>query len=218
MTDPRSQDPSQDLPRDLPRRPVAQPPRGEKAALVLLSPDRRRARFSGLAVAATYDADATARCSRQRCPVAGEHEVPHAAGTCGFHATTDDPLGWMLPESALLQVELYGRIIRHERGWRAARQRVLGARFLQACMSCYSPAPDAVLVTAPAPTDQRALLVGPRCPRCADAWRWPDAGERVAMADLAGLLGTEVCWADEAVSREVLRRAAGRRPPLRRAA
>ena len=203
---------------DLPRRLAPEPSRGEKVALVLLSPDRRRARFSGLAVSSTYGPEATARCSAQRCPVGGEHPAPHPAGTCGFHATTDDPLGWMLPEAALLEVELFGRIIRHERGWRASRQRVLGARFLRACMSCYAFAVDAVLVTAPAPMDQRALMVAPRCRRCAEAWRWPDVGETVSMADLAGLLGTEVSWAADAVTREVLRRAAGRRPPSRQAA
>lgn len=124
----------------------------------------------------------------------------------------------MLPESVLLDVELYGRVVRHERGWRASAQWVLGARFVQGCMSCYQHDPETVLVTVPAPIAERALMVGPRCRRCAAVWRWPDTGERIELSDLGGLLATEVSWADAATSREVLRRAAGRRPPGRTSA
>jgi hypothetical protein len=199
----------------LPRRRSSKPPRVEKVGLVLLSEDRRRARFAGLSVNQPYAAEDRARCRTERCPVEGEHAPPHVAGTCGFHGTSDDPLGWMLPETALLDVELYGRIIRHERGWRAASQRVLGAQFIRGCMSCYQADPEAVLVTIPAPVVERALLVGPRCRRCAAVWRWPDNGGQIAVPDLAGMLGTEVSWADAATSAEVLRRSIGRRPPGR---
>lgn len=201
----------------LPWRRSAQAPHLRKAGLVLLTEDRTSARFVGLSVHQPYRAEATACCCTERCPVDRVHEAPHAAGTCGFHGTSDDPLGWIIPESAILEVELYGRVIRHERGWRASRQRVLGARFVRGCMSCCAYDPQARLVTVPAPVVERALLVGPRCRRCAAVWRWPSMGEGIGLADLAGLLGTEVSWADEATSREVCRRTAGRRPPTRAA-
>lgn len=173
---------------------------------MLLAADRRLGRFAGLSVGAPYTAHDRAHCFRERCPVDGNHPAPHPRGSCGFYGSTGDPLEWMLPEAALLDVELFGRVIRHERGWRAEGQRVLGARFVHGCAACLRPTADPVLVTAPAPVDTGGLLVSPRCPRCARVWRAPTWGEVLEPAELAGLLGTEVTWLDTSDSARVLRR------------
>ena len=58
-----------------------------------------------------------------------KHEAPHAECTCGFHAVADKP-GWTYGGGAIhaiLEVELFGRVIEHEHGYRAEKQRVLCA-------------------------------------------------------------------------------------------
>ncbi|HVL99034.1 MAG TPA: hypothetical protein VM324_07065 [Egibacteraceae bacterium] len=186
-----------------------------KAGWVLLAADRRSGRFAGLSVGAPYRAHDRARCFRERCPVDGNHAAPHPRGTCGFYGSTGDPLAWMLPEAALLDVELFGRVIRHERGWRAGGQRVLGVRFLHGCAACLRPVTGPLLVTAPAPVDTRGVLVAPRCARCAQVWRSPSYGDVLEPAELAGLLGTEVSWLDPVRSARVLQRQARSRRPGR---
>jgi hypothetical protein len=114
----------------LPSSVRADPLLGRKAALIVLNHARSQAHFLGLSVNVPYGSDDSARCLEGRCPVLGEHEVPHPDGSCGFHATTEDPLQWFMPEVALLHVEFFGRVIRHERGVRASHQRVLGAAFV----------------------------------------------------------------------------------------
>jgi hypothetical protein len=192
-----------------PRRLQVDPPRVRKAGWVLLDETRTWATFAGLSVTLRYGSEAEARCSRERCPVSENHAAPHPAGTCGFHGTDTDPLAWMVPEGAVLDVELYGRVIRHERGWRASHQRVLGVAFARGCMECRREVPDPVLATVRAPMVGRQLLVVPRCGRCAAVWRGRD-DDPIAVADLAGLLGTEVSWAGPQVTARALRQG-GRR-------
>lgn len=140
------------------------------------------------------------------------HPAPHPHGTCGFYGATGDPLDWMMPQAALLDVELYGRVVRHERGWRASRQRVLGARFARGCVDCLAREARPALVTRRDPLGSPRLLVAARCGRCVAVWRSPSDGELVAPAELAGLLGTEVSWLDETTSAHVLRCGASRAP------
>lgn len=185
---------------------VAAPVRVRKVGWVLLSGDRSAGRFRGLSAPVAYTADDRARCLRERCPVGSNHTAPHFLGTCGFHGSTADPYGWMLPDTAMLDVELYGRVIRHERGWRAAGQRVLGAWFVKGCTSCVRPAREAVLVTATPQTDPRSWVVAPRCARCARVWHSSELGYCLTAGELAGLLGTEVSWLGPAASGQVLDR------------
>lgn len=198
----------------LPARAAAEPIAVRKAAWTLVSPDRRAGRFAGMSVGLAYRAHDRAHCQRERCPVQANHEAPHPQGTCGFYGSTGDPLGWMMPESALLDVELFGRVIRHERGWRASGQRVLGASFVRGCMACGGYVEHPELAAVPAPAATRSLLVAPRCQRCARVWRAPGDGDALTPGELAGLLGTEIGWLDELRSRRVLDRAAtaGRSP------
>lgn len=200
-------------------RPQADPIRTRKTGWVLLTPDRSAGRFGGLSVGAPYAAHDRARCLRERCPVGHNHVAPHARGTCGFYGSATDPLDWMLPDAALLDVELFGRVIRHERGWRAGGQRVLGAAFVRGCGSCLQPVDAPVLVPVRSPVDTRGALVAPRCARCSLAWRSDRYGAPLTVGELASLLGTEFSWLDDVTSARVLRRREKvQRPSRKRAA
>jgi hypothetical protein len=176
-----------------------EPIRAHKAGWVLIAPDRIRARFAGLSVHLPYSADDVAGCAPERCRTDGAHDAPDRDGSCGFHGTAQDPISWLVPDAALLDVELFGRVVRHERGWRASRQRVLGAAFLRACRECRGPA--AMLVALPSDVVDGWWTVGARCLRCVDAFD----DDAISPAHLAGLLGTEVSWADEPTTSEALR-------------
>lgn len=197
-----------------PRRQV-RPIRTRKTGWVLLAPDRSSGRFGGLSAGVPYEAHDRARCARERCPVGDNHDAPHLHGTCGFHGSALDPFGWMLPDAALLDVELFGRVIRHERGWRASGQRVLGAGFVRGCASCLQSVPRPALVPVPSPVDTRGMLVAPRCARCARIWRSDAHDTELSAGELAGLLQTEVSWLDAATSERILRRRAKVQRPAR---
>ena len=61
------------------------------------------------------------------CPLSG-HDAPQADCSCGFYAVADEGQLWRLgadePELAVVDVELSGRIIEHDHGYRASDQRV----------------------------------------------------------------------------------------------
>jgi hypothetical protein len=73
------------------------------------------------------------------CPLAA-HDAPEAECSCGFYAVADDAQLWRLgadePELAVLDVELAGRVIEHDHGYRASDQRVTSVRFHGACVRC----------------------------------------------------------------------------------
>lgn len=183
----------------------SEPIRGRKAAWVLVARDRTEAWFAGISVTVPYGADDVARCAPDRCPAPGAYEAPHREGGCGFHSATLDPVSWLVPDAVLLDVELFGRVIRHERGWRASRQRVLGAQFPRVCRECQRQEASPVLVTLPSRVVDGWWTVGTRCVRCAWRLRTPGQGEPIAAADLAGLLGTEASWMDESTTTEAMR-------------
>ena len=68
------------------------------------------------------------------------HEAPAADCSCGFYAVADESQLWRLgsdePELAVLDVELAGRVIEHDHGYRASDQRVRSVRFHGACVRC----------------------------------------------------------------------------------
>ena len=77
------------------------------------------------------------------CPM-HDHEAPQAECTCGFYAVeTDDDL-WRLggcePDLAVLDVDLAGRVIAHEHGYRASHQHVRRVTVGSACTQCGKPA------------------------------------------------------------------------------
>jgi hypothetical protein len=83
---------------------------------------------------ASYGARAEAECPLHA------HAAPALDCSCGFHATVDDEhltrLGADEPDVAVLDVELAGHVIEHERGFRASHQRTREVRVHSACVRC----------------------------------------------------------------------------------
>lgn len=80
--------------------------------------------FSGVAMKShLFGLDATARCDGSLHP----GEAPNVGCRCGFYAVPSDQLDSHVGYGASLsaEVELFGRVIEHERGYRAQRQRIL---------------------------------------------------------------------------------------------
>jgi hypothetical protein len=77
------------------------------------------------------------------CPLQ-DHDAPDASCTCGFYAVADDEELWRLggyePELAMLDVDLAGRVIEHEHGYRASHQRVRRVTLGNVCVRCGRPA------------------------------------------------------------------------------
>jgi len=123
--------------RKLARLAVAQavPPSGDSPG----SPERivlQPAFFRQLG--GSYEVAADAVCPLQ------DHDAPDASCTCGFYAVEDDEELWRLggyePELAVLDVDLAGRVIEHEHGYRASHQRVRRVTLGNACVRCGRPA------------------------------------------------------------------------------
>ncbi len=128
-----------------------------------------------------YDTDAIATCQQGH-----DHRPPAWGCTCGFYAhATDQQLvqSWgelRRPYWARLVVELSGRVVEHDRGWRSSRQVVLEASWEDRCETCTTRRADGF-----GPSDRLPGAVVPRCRTCAgDAWR--------SVSDVAGSLGTDV--------------------------
>jgi len=77
--------------------------------------------------------------ARASCALEG-HDAPHADCTCGFYAVADDSQLWRLgadePELAVLDVDLAGRVIEHDHGFRASDQTVRAVHFHGVCVRC----------------------------------------------------------------------------------
>ncbi len=73
------------------------------------------------------------------CPL-HDHPAPQADCTCGFYAVADEGQLWRLgadePELAVVDVELAGRVIEHDHGYRASDQRVRAVRVHGVCVRC----------------------------------------------------------------------------------
>jgi hypothetical protein len=82
-----------------------------------------------------YGAVATATCE-----LGESHDAPDARCTCGFYAVDEDEDLWRLgggdPELVVLDVDLSGRLIEHEHGYRASNQRVRRVRVPRRCARC----------------------------------------------------------------------------------
>jgi hypothetical protein len=82
-----------------------------------------------------YGAVATATCE-----LGESHAAPDARCTCGFYAVDNDDDLWRLgggdPELVVLDVDLSGRLIEHEHGYRASNQRVRRVRVPRRCARC----------------------------------------------------------------------------------
>jgi hypothetical protein len=155
----------------------------------------------------TYGPDATAVCLQ---PPERSHRTPapDVHCTCGFHALRERRVAKVaIFPYVWLDVELLGRVIVHERGYRAGRQRVLAVLAGSACrIAPPCPLPPATIVLDPLkdvfgirdgpPEEGNPLRLVPWCSRHA-----PGQAEWVGSpfpalnpSDLAGMLGTEVRW------------------------
>lgn len=129
-----------------------------------------------------YDVESWATCQQ-----GGEHRVPAKHCTCGFYAMRDGATlaqRWTTytkePTWATLTVELTGRTIEHEHGWRAAHQTVIAAAWDDTCRKCEVDRAGGFVYP-----DVSMNLIFPACKGCAGS-RW------VSPSDLAGRLGTDV--------------------------
>jgi hypothetical protein len=135
---------------------------------------------------AFYHAIDTAVCTV--CKEDDRHDAPKLDCTCGFYAMkTREGVDWHGP---LYEVELYGRVIEGEFGYRAEKQRVLCAHLPETC-KC-GKACDSIATALD--------TVGVGCAECM-AWEIdmltakttsPVDIKPLALADLAAALGTEV--------------------------
>lgn len=92
-------------------------------------------RLYGVGMHAAYLPEDTAKCLKHLT-----HMAPEQGCSCGFYAMDKKMLGHLGAEynqgCADLEVELYGRVIRHRDGYRAQHQRVLGVHLDPACHIC----------------------------------------------------------------------------------
>jgi hypothetical protein len=101
------------------------------------------------------DADATCHCRAEYPssmsgwmlsghPYPANHKiVPDLHGDCGWYAVPSDMDAWHAPNTVDLLVELSGRVIEHEQGYRAEHQRVIEIR-LPGCWLCGQPTTHAL--------------------------------------------------------------------------
>lgn len=127
-----------------------------------------------------YDVEARAVCQTGR-----EHRPPAWHCMCGFYATPDlDTLRkvWAQEQldrsTVLLQVQLWGRVVEHRYGWRAANQTVLAAIWDERCRSCGGQARGFVLPR------RSGSPVTQSCTQC--------HADVASPSMVAGELGTEV--------------------------
>lgn len=106
-----------------------------KRAQVLLPPEGREVRFAGtVRPAHPYRADDVFRCDRG-------HRRLEPACSCGFYALDHrHALPDSVVKTAVLEVELEGRVVRHRSCLRAERQRVLVVTLEGWCSYCTRPA------------------------------------------------------------------------------
>ena len=206
--------------------PAHEAPRGYKAMQLLLSPAGDAAVFAGVSVGGSYTADDGAVCVLHAA-----HDAPDLGCECGFYAYADrERARWLLGRRvgfggdvvvrSLCEVELLGRVVEHDLGYRAQRQRVLGVRLLPWCADC---AAVGRLVTASClGTDGRPALpelpwaregsaaragvhpsvqrlwefspLRPVCEACGD--RLSLVGVCLRVPEVTAMLGTEVGWLD----------------------
>ena len=180
----------------VPLRDAEEPIRAWKRANLVI--ERGLVRFGAMGVDERYSVDGHAHCSSQYRLSSlwwGEARVPHGATPslscrCGFYAWTErDDAFKVYPTAALLEVDLFGTVIVHERGYRASRQRVLAVWLPKTCASSLCAA-DATEV---AEVDKQVLGF---CSQHASLVPETALSARGTTSDLAALIGTEVRWLD----------------------
>lgn len=97
-------------------------------------------RLRGVGTPLPYHPTDEARCYRYMGNSEAAHPAPDPVCGCGFYAVTKEnaQVAWQdyVRSSLMLQVELYGQVIRHQKGYRASKQRVLGVQIAPKCGMC----------------------------------------------------------------------------------
>jgi hypothetical protein len=163
-----------------------------KRGQVLLRPDSPDVRFAGTVRSdLPYRADDVFRCQRG-------HRRMEPDCSCGFYALADP---WSLPPSvvttAVLRVELEGRVVRHRACLRAERQRVRAVTFDGWCSYCTGRA--VVVAGVRSPWGQIPAPWLRAVPVCASHRRLFDVV--AAPEQLARATGADVRWDTDSESR-----------------
>jgi hypothetical protein len=139
------------------------------------------------AVSRPYPAVARAVCESEH-----QHAAPATRCHCGFHAVGTARELWRIAPAVggvVLDVELAGVVVEHQRGWRASHQAVLGVHLPEKCSRFLCRRPTAGV--APYRMTHGTIepwpwtVLRPVCARCAKR-------RGISLADVASGLGVEV--------------------------
>lgn len=195
--------------QNVPERTSPDPIPGVKVAYPMIWADR--VVFHALVFPRAYGVEADASCAMGSFyQTAGlEHgPVPRPGCTCGFYAWKPSHARRARPERAIpgrrltagearkrsdhsvrsmcvLDVELLGKVMVFERGYRAQRQRVMSVSMGTQCVLCGRRAKGFTAGTFIV-GNKRATTIHPTC-GCQMPVRW-------SLSDLANMAGTEVKW------------------------
>lgn len=148
-----------------------------------------------------YGPDATAECPNQQIEDSfnywgslmfssgqtvkhDQSETPHEQCSCGFYAYSERPE--KLDRPLLFHVELFGKVVAHERGMRASRQRVLKIE-VPSCGGFLCKESSTHAIFNMDDDDLESISW-----RCDDHVYFDVDSHNLTLSDLAGHLGTEV--------------------------
>jgi hypothetical protein len=114
------------------------------------------------------------------------HKSPDPLCRCGFYALAERPGDWEYGVF-MAQVELYGRVVRGERGWRAEHQRILRLEAKRVCPYNHQDDLDRSAVGFISAASETLI---PVCDH-----HGQQHSNFMDLAELTGKIGTEVAWA-----------------------
>lgn len=122
------------------------------------------------------------------------HDAPHPDCMCGFYGVKPGvEVDGYEPDrnSTVLDVELYGKVIHHEKGYRAEKQRIMAVR-LGGCggFLCEKP-PELLVFDVTNILAKKVVLAAPFCLEHGQGLA-TDKWETITLERAANLLGTEV--------------------------
>jgi hypothetical protein len=148
-------------------------------------PKAREAKFRPSArMSLNYTADDVAMCSQSKRNDPSHAKIPAVVCGCGFYAWKDIRMIDTYSNSAKLEVDLLGKVIECEYGYRAARQRVMRVDFSHKCAACGANATVLGL--------DYTMKVDPFCNKCAKDENL--CKETITAEELSNMLNTEVMW------------------------
>lgn len=148
-------------------------------------PKTRGAKFRPSArMSLNYTADDVATCMQRQRNDPSHSKIPAVTCGCGFYAWKGIHMIDTYSNSAKLEVDLLGKVIECEYGYRAARQRVMRVDFSHKCAACGANATVLGL--------DHTMKVDPFCNKCAKDENL--CAETITAEELSNMLNTEVMW------------------------